>query len=117
MTRTKRGNVARNRRKNVLFFTKGFRGSASQLYRTARQRLIKALNHSYTDRKKKKQDFIQIWISRINSTVRNLGLNYSIFQYQIKYSQIILNKKVCGQLLLKDQFFFKNLFSRLQLNN
>lgn len=117
MTRIKRGIVARKRRKHVIFFTKGFRGSSSKLYRIAQQRINKALIYSYRDRRKKKQEFVQIWISRINATVRNLGLNYSLFQNKLKKSQIILNRKVCGQLALKDINSFEKLFNNLQIKN
>lgn len=50
MTRVKRGNVARNRRKKILKLAKGFRGSHSKLFRTANQQVMKALRNSYRDR-------------------------------------------------------------------
>ena len=54
MTRVKRGNVARKRRKQVLKLATGFRGSSSKLFRTAQQQTMKALSYSYRDRQQKK---------------------------------------------------------------
>ena len=45
MTRVKRGNVARKRRKEVLNLAEGFRGSSSRLFRTAQQQTMKALRY------------------------------------------------------------------------
>jgi large subunit ribosomal protein L20 len=58
MTRVKRGNVARKRRKKILKLAKGFRGSHSRLFRTANQQVMKALRNAYRDRRKRKRDFV-----------------------------------------------------------
>ena len=55
MTRVKRGNVARKRRKEVLDLANGFRGSSSRLFRTAQQQTMKALRYAYRDRKQRKR--------------------------------------------------------------
>uniref|UniRef100_UPI003003091B ribosomal protein L20 n=1 Tax=Prototheca miyajii TaxID=2034260 RepID=UPI003003091B len=109
MTRVKRGNIARKRRKTILDFTKGFRGSSSKLYKTAQQRALKAFTNSYIDRRLKKREFVKIWVSRLNASVRYFGINYSHFQNQLKTSKILLNKKICSQLALYDDIFFKKL--------
>nr|Q9TJR1.1 RecName: Full=Large ribosomal subunit protein bL20c; AltName: Full=50S ribosomal protein L20, plastid [Prototheca wickerhamii]AHK09991.1 ribosomal protein L20 [Prototheca wickerhamii]CAB53110.1 50S ribosomal protein L20 [Prototheca wickerhamii] len=109
MTRVKRGNIARNRRNEILDLAKGFRGSSSKLYRTAQQRTIKALTNSYKDRKNKKREFVKIWVSRINAAVRLSGLNYSSFQNQLKFHKIRLNRKICSQIALQDQESFTKL--------
>ena len=112
MTRVKRGNVARKRRKKVLQMAKGFRGSSSSLFRTANQQNIKALKYSYRDRAKKKRDFRQIWITRINSAARELGLTYSEFIFQLKKSNLIFNRKTLAQLSILDNNSFSQLITR-----
>ncbi len=57
MTRVKRGNVARKRRNKILDLNRGYRGSHSTLFRTAQQRMLKALTTAYTDRRKKKRTY------------------------------------------------------------
>nr|YP_010728677.1 ribosomal protein L20 [Phymatolithon calcareum]WEA76857.1 ribosomal protein L20 [Phymatolithon calcareum] len=111
MVRVKRGNIARKRRKKVLKLAKGFRGSHSSLFRTAKQQVLKALRYSYVGRKRKKRDYRRLWIARINACVRPYNLNYSEFMHLLKKSKIGLNRKVLSQLVILDSFAFKKLIS------
>lgn len=102
MTRVKRGNVSRKRHKKVLNLTKGFRGAASVLFRTANQQNMKALRYSYANRRKKKRDFRRLWITRVNAALRRYGYNYSEFLFLLKNSKVLLNRKVLAQLAICD---------------
>ncbi len=102
MTRVKRGNVARKRRKKILKLAKGFRGSHSKLFRTANQQVMKALRNSYRDRKKKKRDFRRLWIVRINAAARNHDLSYSQLMGKLKKANIGLNRKMLAQIAMTD---------------
>ncbi|NEN95098.1 MAG: 50S ribosomal protein L20, partial [Moorea sp. SIO3I7] len=84
MTRVKRGNVARKRRKKILKLAKGFRGSHSKLFRIANQQVMKALRNAYRDRRKRKRDFRRLWITRINAAARQNGISYSQLMGQMK---------------------------------
>nr|YP_009392497.1 ribosomal protein L20 [Caloglossa monosticha]ARW61059.1 ribosomal protein L20 [Caloglossa monosticha] len=103
MTRVKRGNIARKRRKKILKLAKGFKGSHSKLFRIAKQQVFKALKYSYIGRKNKKRDYRRLWIMRINASVRMHKLNYSQFIYYLKKSKIALNRKILAQLSIIDQ--------------
>ncbi len=102
MTRVKRGNVARKRRKKILKLAKGFRGSHSTLFRTANQQVMKALRSAYRDRKKKKRDFRRLWITRINAAVRLHGMSYSKFIGNLKKAEIEINRKMLAQIAVLD---------------
>jgi large subunit ribosomal protein L20 len=102
MTRVKRGNVARKRRKKILKLAKGFRGSHSTLFRTANQQVMKALRNAYRDRRKKKRDFRGLWIARINAAARSQGMNYSQLINKLKKANIQLNRKMLSQIAVKD---------------
>lgn len=106
MTRVKRGNVARKRRKKILKITEGFRGAPSTLFRPANQQKIKALSYSYRDRNQRKREFRGIWITRINASARVYGLNYSEFIHGLKKSNMLLNRKTLSQLVIRDQEAF-----------
>jgi len=106
MTRVKRGNVSRKRHKKVLNMVKGFRGSASVLFRTANQQNMKALRYSYQDRRKKKRDFRGLWITRLNAAVRRTGMNYSEFIHYLKNASIQINRKMLAQLSVCDPEVF-----------
>ncbi|HBL10765.1 MAG TPA: 50S ribosomal protein L20 [Cyanobacteria bacterium UBA11162] len=106
MTRVKRGNVARKRRKKILKLAKGFRGSHSKLFRTANQQVMKALRNAYRDRRKRKRDFRRLWITRINAAVRQHGMSYSQLIGQLKKANIQLNRKMLAQLAVLDPASF-----------
>ena len=117
MTRVKRGNVARKRRKKILKLAKGFRGSHSTLFRTANQQVMKALRSAYRDRKKRKRDFRRLWIVRINAAVHQYGMTYSKFMGKLRKADIQLNRKILAQMAALDQAAFSKiaeLASRVQ---
>lgn len=106
MTRVKRGNVARKRRKKILKLAKGFRGSHSTLFRTANQQVMKALRSAYRDRKKRKRDFRRLWIARINAAARQNGVSYSKLIGNMKKANIQLNRKMLAQIAVTDPASF-----------
>lgn len=102
MSRVKKGNVSRKRHKKVLKLAKGFRGAHSKLFRTANQQVMKALRHSYRDRRRRKRDFRRLWIARINAAARQNGMSYSQLTGQLKKANIQLNRKMLAQLAVLD---------------
>nr|WCH55544.1 ribosomal protein L20 [Hypnea pseudomusciformis] len=102
MTRVKRGNIARKRRKRILSLAKGFKGSHSSLFRTAKQQVFKSLKYSYIGRRLKKRYYRSLWIMRINAAVRPLNMTYSAFMANIKKAQIGLNRKMLSQMAIMD---------------
>jgi len=102
MSRVKRGNVARKRRQKILKLAKGFRGSHSKRFRTANQRVMKALRNAYRDRRKRKRDFRRLWIVRVNAAARNHGMSYSQLMGNLKKADIQLNRKMLAQMAILD---------------
>lgn len=102
MTRVKRGNVARKRRKKILKLAKGFRGSHSRLFRVANQQVMKALRNAYRDRRRRKRDFRRLWIVRINAAARVHGMSYSQLTGKLKKANIELNRKMLAQMAVLD---------------
>ena len=113
MTRVKRGNVARKRRKKILKLAKGFRGSHSKLFRTAKQQVLKSLKYSYIGRKNKKRYYRKLWIIRINAAVQVYQINYSQFIYYLKKAGIALNRKMLSQLAILDNQSFNFLIKSI----
>nr|QCI06421.1 ribosomal protein L20 [Dictyurus purpurascens] len=117
MTRVKRGNVARKRRKKILSLAKGFRGSHSKLFRTAKQQVFKSLKYSYIGRKNKKRYYRCLWIIRINASVRLHNINYSQFIAYLKRSNIALNRKILAQLAIIDPNSFNAIINYIKKLN
>ena len=102
MARVKRGNVARKRRNKILRLARGFQGSNGSLFRTANQRVMKALRNAYRDRRRRKRDFRRLWIARINAAARINGLSYSRLIGGLKKADVRLNRKMLAQLAMSD---------------
>lgn len=114
MTRVKRGNVARKRRKKILKLAKGFRGALSKLYRPAHQAVLHALSYSYNDRRKKKRDFRRLWIARINAALVPHQLSYSVFMGEANKQQIKINRKMYAMLAVENQEVFDQIVTEVK---
>jgi large subunit ribosomal protein L20 len=88
---------------------KGYRGSRSTLYRTARETVERALCFAYRDRKQKKRAFRRLWIMRINAAVRQEGLSYNKFMHGLKLAEINLNRKVLADMAVYEKDAFAKL--------
>ena len=111
MARVKRGNVARKRRNKILSLAKGFRGGNKNLFRTANQRVMKALCNAYRDRRRRKRDFRRLWIARINAASRINGTTYSKLLNNLKNADIRINRKMLAQLALNEPKCFEEIVS------
>ena len=102
MPRVKRGVTARARHKKILALAKGFRGRRKNVYRVAKQAVMKAGQYAYRDRRTKKRVFRRLWIARINAATRELGLTYSQFINGMTKAGITLDRKVLADIAVHD---------------
>src|ERR687892_571060 len=109
MPRAKRGNKRLERRKKILKLAKGYRGTKSKLYRSAKESVERGLNFAYTGRKLKKRDFRSLWIVRIGAAARLNGLNYSQLMHGLKLAEIELDRKVLADLAVHQPESFAQL--------
>jgi large subunit ribosomal protein L20 len=109
MPRAKRGNKRTERRKKILKLAKGYRGTKSKLYRSAKESVERGLNFAYTGRKLKKRDFRSLWIVRIGAAARLNGLNYSQLMHGLKVAGIELDRKVLADLAVNAPDAFADL--------
>ncbi|MCH2037510.1 MAG: 50S ribosomal protein L20 [Rickettsiales bacterium] len=114
MPRVKRGVTARARHKKVLKLAKGYRGRAKNCYRVAIEKVEKALQYAYRDRRTKKRDFRKLWIQRINAAVREEGLTYSKFINGIKIAGIDVDRKILAELAVREPAAFKQLVEEVK---
>ena len=112
MARVKRGVTAHARHKKVLKLAKGYVGRSSTNFRIALERVEKALQYAYRDRRNKKRDFRGRWIQRINAAVREHGMTYSRFMAGIKASGIEIDRKVMATIAFDDPAAFAALVEK-----
>jgi len=102
MPRVKRGVTARARHKKVLALAKGFRGRRKNVFRIAKEAVMRAGQYAYRDRRTKKRVFRQLWIARINAATRGLGVTYSKFMAGLKKANVDLDRKVLADMAVHD---------------
>jgi large subunit ribosomal protein L20 len=112
MPRAKRGNKRLERRKKILKLAKGYRGTKSKLYRSAKESVERGLNFAYTGRKLKKRDFRSLWIVRIGAAARLNGLNYSQLMHGLKLAEIELDRKVLADLAVHQPESFSEFYPK-----
>ena len=112
MPRVKRGVTARARHKKVIALAKGYRGRRKNVYRIAKQAVMKAGQYAYRDRRQRKRQFRQLWIARINAGARLNGLSYSKFMNGSKRAAIELDRKVLADLAVFDKAAFAQLVEK-----
>jgi len=106
MPRVKRGVTARARHKKVLAQAAGFTRRRKNVFRVAKQAVIKAGQYAYRDRRQKKRQFRALWIARINAAARMNGLSYSRFMNGLKRAGVELDRKVLAEIAYSDMAAF-----------
>lgn len=112
MSRVKRGVATKKRHKKLLKQTKGYWGQRSNIFRRAKETLLRALEFAFVDRKKRKRDFRALFITRINAGCRRNGIAYNVFMNGLKKNHIELNRKMLSQLALFEPAIFSQLVDR-----
>ena len=113
MPRVKRGVTARARHKKVLALAKGFRGRRGNVFRVAKEAVMKAGHYAYRDRRTKKRVFRQLWIARINAAARSNGLTYSQFATGIRKAGIDIDRKVLADIAYHDPAAFTGIVNQV----
>ena len=103
MPRVKRGVTAKARHKKVFDAAKGFRGRRKNVYRVAKQAVMKAGQYAYRDRRVKKRVFRALWITRINAQARENGMSYSQLIAGLKKANIEVDRRVLADLAVRDK--------------
>ena len=106
MPRVKRGVAAHARHKKVLDQAKGYRGRRKNVFKIAKQAVMKAGQYQYRDRRNRKREFRALWIARINAGARELGMTYSVFMNGLRKAAIDIDRKVLADLAVHDKAAF-----------
>ena len=116
MARVKRAVNAHKKRRAILEQASGYRGQRSRLYRKAKEQVTHSLVYNYRDRKKRKGDFRQLWIQRINAAARLNGMTYNRFIQGLKASGVEVDRKVLADLAVNDAPAFAALVELAKAN-
>ena len=114
MPRVKRGVTARARHKKIIALAKGYRGRRNNVYRVAKQAVMRSGQYAYRDRRNKKRDFRALWIARINAASRESGMKYSTFMGALKKAMVEIDRKVLSDMAVFDMPAFNALVQRVK---
>lgn len=106
MARVKRAANAHKKRREVLEQASGYRGQRSRLYRKAKEQVSHSLVYAYRDRKQRKGDFRQLWITRINAAARANGMTYNRFIQGLRLAEVEVDRKILADLAVNDAAAF-----------
>ncbi|TAK65419.1 MAG: 50S ribosomal protein L20 [Bacteroidetes bacterium] len=98
MPRSQNKVASHRRRKRILSRAKGYWGTRSKVLTVAKHHIDKAGQHAYRDRRKKKRDYRQLWIARINAAARMYGTTYSRLINALHKKSVDINRKVLADL-------------------
>ena len=105
-----KSNVARlKRKKKIMRAAKGARGARSKLYKAAKETVERGWRYAYRDRRQKKREFRQLWITRINAAARLHDLSYNRFMAGLKRAGVEINRKLLADLAVHDPAAFGEL--------
>ena len=102
MARVKRAVNAQKKRRTTLELASGYRGQRSRLYRKAKEQMLHSLNYAYRDRRARKGDFRQLWITRINAAARANGMTYNRLIQGLKLAGVELDRKILADIPVRD---------------
>src|SRR6478609_24748 len=102
MARVKRAVNAQKKRRTLLETASGYRGQRSRLYRKAKEQMLHSMQYSYRDRRDRKGDFRQLWITRINAGARANGMTYNRMIQGLKLAGVEVDRKILAELAVND---------------
>jgi len=116
MARVKRAVNAQKKRRTTLELASGYRGQRSRLYRKAKEQMLHSLTYAYRDRRAKKGDFRQLWITRINAAARQNGMTYNRFIQGLKAAEVEVDRRILAELAVSDAAAFAALVEVAKAN-
>jgi len=109
VARVKRAINAHKKRRSILEAASGYRGQRSRLYRKAKEQVLRSLNYAYRDRRDRKGDFRQLWITRINAAARANGMTYNRLIQGLRLAGVEVDRKILADLAVNDAAAFASL--------
>lgn len=116
MTRVKRGILKNKRKGKILKLAKGFRNARSTKYKQAKQAVIRAGQHSFAHRRKKKREMRKNWQLTISYAVKEYGMSYSKFMDALTKGGYTVNRKMLAEIIKSDPEAFARIFTEVTGN-
>lgn len=112
--RVKRGTQVKKTHKKVFKQAKGYRLGRKNIFKRAKEAVMRAGQNSYVGRKQKKRNFRRLWIARINAAIRPHGLSYSVFMSKLAKANVKLNRNILSELAIHEPATFKAVVDKVK---
>ncbi|MDT7596400.1 MAG: large subunit ribosomal protein [Pseudonocardiales bacterium] len=106
MARVKRAVHGRKHHRAVLEQARGYYGNKSRSFRSANEQVMHSLQYAYRDRRARKGDFRQLWITRINAAARQNGMTYNRLIQGLRIAEVEVDRKNLAELAVSDATAF-----------
>ncbi len=106
MARVKRAVHGRKHHRAILEQARGYYGNKSRSYKAANEQVMHSLQYAYRDRRARKGDFRQLWITRINAAARENGMTYNRLIQGLKAAGVEVDRKILADLAVTDATAF-----------
>jgi large subunit ribosomal protein L20 len=116
VARVKRAVNAQKKRRTILEAASGYRGQRSRLYRKAKEQVLHSMQYAYRDRRARKGDFRQLWITRINAAARQNGMTYNRLIQGLRIAEVEVDRKNLAELAVCDPTAFAALVEIARAN-
>lgn len=113
MVRVSSGPSRRARHKKIRNLAKGYRGMRRTTFKNANQAVMKAGQHAYRDRRRKKRLFRSLWTVRLNAAVRESGVPYSRFIKMMKDKDVKLDRQTLSELAIHEPAIFRKILEEV----
>lgn len=113
--RVKRGIVRRRRHKKIRALARGYLDLRHATFAKANEAVLKAGQHAFRDRRKKKRVFRALWTVRLNAAARSEGVSYSVFVRLLKKSNVQLDRKVLSELAISHPQVFRRILQEVHV--
>lgn len=113
MVRVTSGPARRARHKKIRRLAKGYRGMRRTTFKNANQAVMKAGQHAYRDRRRKKRLFRALWTVRLNAAVREFGVPYSRFIKAMKDKNVRLDRQTLSELAIHEPAVFQKVLEEV----
>lgn len=114
MSRVKRGTVTKKRHKKLLKQSKGYWGQRKNVYRRAKETVLRAMAYSFTGRKLKKRNMRNLFVVRVSAAAQAHGMSYSEFIHGLKLAHIDLDRKMLSQLAIFEPVAFAQIAAQVR---
>jgi len=113
MVRVKGGTQNHKNHKKVLGLAKGYRMSRHRLIKVATQEVLHAGQYAFAGRKLRKRDFRSLWITRMNASLSEQGIKYSVFINKLTLAGVTVDRKIMSQMAVEYPAAFAKLVAEV----